>query len=259
MSSPQPPTYYRSRRDERRRRARRRGVIVVIVAVGSSPPSSWRSSVLGRASTCRGPARPGGSRLRLDRLQLDGALTIVGADDLWHSGPADLRFRDADGKPVVELTASTAGSGSRASAPTYEVPPTTATTACTRSRRQAAGRRETQASVKVGIDTTPPEVTAAKVAPDRTDGAGTVTLSFSAPAEDGVTVELGGGRRARTSRWASRASSPRPPASSASTWTIPSVDGEKLGPGTYFLSVWRAATGPATSRRSAPPSPASAR
>ena len=92
------------------------------------------------------------------------------------------------------------------------------------------------ASVQVGIDTRPPEVTAVKVAPDRTDGTGAVKLSFTAPAEDGVTVE-----------WAvvdvlgkpvGEQGKPAAPAGAVGVdWTVPAVDGEKLGPGTYWLRV----------------------
>ena len=92
------------------------------------------------------------------------------------------------------------------------------------------------ASVQVGIDTTPPEVTAVKVAPARTDGTGAVKLSFTAPAEDGVTVE-----------WSvvdvldkpvGEQGEPAAPAGAVGVdWKIPAVDGEKLGPGTYWLSV----------------------
>ena len=98
------------------------------------------------------------------------------------------------------------------------------------------GGGDVAASVKVGIDTTPPEVTAAKVSPERTDGTGALTLSFTAPAEDGVTVE-----------WAvvdvldkpvGEQGTPAPPAGAVTLqWQIPEVGGETLGPGTYWLRV----------------------
>jgi peptidoglycan/xylan/chitin deacetylase (PgdA/CDA1 family) len=98
------------------------------------------------------------------------------------------------------------------------------------------GGGDVAATVKVGIDTTPPEVTTAKVSPARTDGTGTIELSFAAPAQDGVAVE-----------WAvvdvldkpvGEQGAPRPPSGAVSvSWTIPSPDGETLGPGTYWLRV----------------------
>ena len=98
------------------------------------------------------------------------------------------------------------------------------------------GGGDVAASVKVGIDTAPPEVTAAKVAPERTDGAGALTLSFTAAADKDVTVE-----------WAvvdvldkpvGERGKPAPPAGPETVkWQVPRVGGEPLGPGTYWLRV----------------------
>jgi peptidoglycan/xylan/chitin deacetylase (PgdA/CDA1 family) len=203
--------------------------VVVIAAVVLAVVRPWSGLHLPWSGSS------GGSASASTASSSDGALTIVGADDLWHSGPADLRFRDADGKPVAASYRIDGGEWQQGKRVHVRGPADHGNDGMHTVEAKPLDGGDT-ASVKVGIDTTPPEVTAAKVAPDRTDGAGTLKLSFSAPAEDGVTVE-----------WAvvdvldkpvGEQGKPAAPAGAVSVdWTIPTVDGEKLGPGTYFLSV----------------------
>ena len=92
------------------------------------------------------------------------------------------------------------------------------------------------ASVKVGIDTTPPEVTAAAVAPQRIAGAGAVKLSFTAPPEDGVTV--GWAVVDVLDKPVGEQGEPAAPSGPVTVaWKVPAVGGETLGPGTYWLRV----------------------
>jgi peptidoglycan/xylan/chitin deacetylase (PgdA/CDA1 family) len=234
--NPPQPTYYRSSREERRRRLRRRRitllVAVVILAVAALAVAgvwSGRVHLPSLASTMSSGAggKSGGTS--------DGDLTIVGADKLWNSGPVDLRFRDAEGKPVAASYSIDGGAWVEGKRAHVRGPEDHSNDGMhTVAAKPLGGGDPT--TVKVGVDTTPPEVTAVKVSPDRTDGEGALKLSFTAPAEEGVTVQ-----------WAMVDVLDKPvgeqgePGKQAGTvavdWTIPKVGGEKLGPGTYWLSV----------------------
>ena len=166
----------------------------------------------------------------------DGSLSIVGAEDLWYAGPVTLRFRDADGRPVAAGWRIDGGAWQEGKRVHVRAPNDHSGDGMHTVEARPLGGSDVAATAKVGIDTTPPEVTAAKVSPDRTDGAGTLKLSFTAPAQDGVTVE-----------WAvvdvldkpvGEQGAPAAPAGSVAVdWAVPAVDGEKLGPGTYWLRV----------------------
>jgi peptidoglycan/xylan/chitin deacetylase (PgdA/CDA1 family) len=233
-----PPTYYRTQREDRRRRLRRRRVIVLVVVIvlavaAVAVAGVWSGRIhLPSASGSGGDSpAPSGPASTSD----DGSLTITGADDLWHAGPADLRFRDADGKPVAASYRIDGGAWEQGKRAHVRGPADHGNDGMHTVDAKPLGGGDI-ASVKVGIDTTPPEVTAVKVVPDRTDGTGAVKLSFSAPAEDGVTVD-----------WAvvdvldkpvGEQGEPAAPTGPVGVdWKIPTVDGEKLGPGTYWLRV----------------------
>ena len=165
----------------------------------------------------------------------DSSLRIVGATDLWHNGPADLRFRDGSGKPVAAVWRIDGGAWQEGKRVHVRAPEDHSGDGMHTVEARPIGG-DVAVSVKVGIDTTPPEVTAAKVAPGRTDGTGALTLSFTAPVEKGVTVE-----------WAvvdvldkpvGQKGVPAPPSGRVTVkWQIPKVGGERLGPGTYWLRV----------------------
>ena len=165
-----------------------------------------------------------------------GSLRIIGAEDLWHDGPVTLRFRDAAGRPVSASWRIDGGSWQEGKRVHVRGPADHSNDGMHTVEARPLAGGGVAASVKVGIDTKPPEVTAAQVTPDRTDGSGTVKLSFTAPAEDGVTVD-----------WAvvdvldkavGAKGAPVAPSGTVSvTWQVPKVDGKKLGPGTYWLRV----------------------
>jgi peptidoglycan/xylan/chitin deacetylase (PgdA/CDA1 family) len=237
VSSPQPPTYYRSRREERRRRARRRGVILLAVAVVIAA-----AAVLAVVRPWSGLHLPwsgssGGSASAASASSADGSLRIIGAEKLWHNGPVTLRFRDAGGKPVAASYRVDGGEWQQGQRVHVRGP----------EDHSADGMHSVEArpldshggavvGVKVGVDTIPPEVTAAAISPERTDGTGTEKLSFTVPAADGVAVD-----------WAvvdaldktvGEHGEPAAPSGAVTvSWTIPTVDGEALGPGTYWLRV----------------------
>jgi len=178
----------------------------------------------------------GGSGSSGGASSADGSLRIVGAEDLWHNGPVILRFHDAAGKPVSASWRIDGGPWQDGKRVHVRGPADHSNDGVHTVDVRPLGGGDVAASVKVGIDTKPPEVTAAQVSPDRTDGSGAVKLSFTAPAEDGVTVD-----------WAvvdvldkpvGQKGAPAAPSGAVSvTWQVPSVDGEKLGPGTYWLRV----------------------
>jgi peptidoglycan/xylan/chitin deacetylase (PgdA/CDA1 family) len=246
VSSP-PPTYYRARRDERRLRTRRRRLLALAVVAALSAlalalalAGPWFDHFglvwPGGASDGRGGSGAASGGQSGAASGADGSLRIVGAEDLWHNGPVTLRFRDAAGRPVaadwrMDGGAWQAGKRARVSGPADHSNDGMHTV-----EARPVGGVGVAASAKVGIDTTPPEVTAAKVAPKRTDGTGALTLSFIAPAEGGVTVD-----------WSvvdvldkpvGEKGAPAPPSGLVTVkWQIPKVGGEKLGPGTYWLRV----------------------
>ena len=178
----------------------------------------------------------GGSGSSGGASSADGSLRIVGAEDLWHNGPVILRFHDAAGKPVSASWRIDGGPWQDGKRVHVRGPADHSNDGVHTVDVRPLGGGDVAASVEVGIDTKPPEVTAAQVSPDRTDGSGAVKLSFTAPAEDGVTVD-----------WAvvdvldkpvGQKGAPAAPSGAVSvTWQVPSVDGEKLGPGTYWLRV----------------------
>ena len=240
MNPAQPPTYYRSRREDRRRRRRRIALLVAVIVLAVAALAAagvWSGRLqLPSASGAGSSGQSGsGGQSGSAATSPDGALTIVGAEDLWHTGPADLRFRDADGKPTEASYRIDGGAWQQGKRAHVRGPADHSNDGMHTVEARPLDGGDT-ASVEVGIDTTPPEVTAVKVAPDRTDGTGAVKLSFTAPAEDGVTVE-----------WAvvdvldapvgEQGKSAAPAGPAAVDWKIPTVDGEKLGPGTYWLRV----------------------
>jgi peptidoglycan/xylan/chitin deacetylase (PgdA/CDA1 family) len=237
VSSPPQPSYYRVRRDDRRRRTRRRRfivlivVIVLIVATLAAAAGPWFGHL--------GLPWPGGSGAAPDNAGAtgaDGSLRIVGAQDLWHDGPVDLRFRDVDGKPVAAGYRIDGGAWQEGRKAHVRAPEDHSGDGMHTVEARPLGGGDVVTSVKVGIDTTPPEVRAAKVSPARTDGTGTLTLSFAAPAQDGVTVEWAVvdvlGKAVGEQGAAAPSSGPV-----SVLWRIPEVGGEKLGPGTYWLRV----------------------
>jgi peptidoglycan/xylan/chitin deacetylase (PgdA/CDA1 family) len=238
VSSP-PPTYYRVERDERRRRLRRRRLIalvvvttVIVAALAVAVSAPWFGH-LGLPWPGGAPGASGGAGVP---TSADGSLRIIGAEDLWHSGPVTLRFRDADGKPVAAGWRVDGGSWQEGKRVHVRAPEDHSGDGMHTVEARPLGGDDVAVSVKVGIDTTPPEVTAVKVVPERTDGSGTLRLSYAAPAQEGVTVQ-----------WAVVDVLDRPvgaegtPAAPSGTttvdWQIPKVGGEALGPGTYWLRV----------------------
>ena len=234
MSSP-PPTYYRAGRDHRRRR---RGiaiviVIILIVAVLALALAGPWFDRFGLPWPGGAPTDQGGSGAA---TSADGSLRIVGAEDLWHNGPVTLRFRDASGKPVAAGWRIDGGAWQEGKRVHVRAPADHSGDGMHTVEARPIGGGDVAATVKVGIDTTPPVVTAAKVAPERTDGTGALTLSFTAPAEKGVTVD-----------WAvvdvldkpvGEKGAPAAPSGPVTVkWQIPKVGGETLGPGTYWLRV----------------------
>ena len=147
-----------------------------------------------------------------------------------------LRFRDAGGKPAAARYRIDGGSWEQGERVHVRGPADHSNDGLHTVEARPLEGGGIAASVKVGVDTTPPEVTAAEVSPERTDGTGSVKLSFSAAPEDGVSVD-----------WAvvdvldksvGETGSPAAPAGPVSvTWQVPGAGGEKLGPGTYWLRV----------------------
>ncbi len=240
MSSPPSPTYYRARRDERRRSLRRRRLIALVVVLVIVVLLAATLALAGPWFGHLGLAWPGGSSGGPDdagsATSADGSLRIVGAEDLWHNGPATLRFRDADDESVAASYRIDGGAWQEGKRVHVRAPADHSGDGMHTVEARPLGGGDVAASVKVGIDTKPPEVTAAKVSPDRTDGTGALTLAFTAPAEDGATVE-----------WAvvdvldkpvGEQGTPAAPVGAVTVkWDIPKVDGEALGPGTYWLRV----------------------
>ena len=165
----------------------------------------------------------------------DGALTIVGAEDLWHTGPADLRFRDAEGKPTEASYRIDGGDwvqGKRAHVRgpadhsndgmhTVEAKPWTAETL--RASRSASTPRRPRSPRSRSRPTAP---------------TARARSSFRSPRPP---------RTASPSSWAvvdvlgkpvGEQGEPAAPAGAVGVeWKVPAVDGEKLGPGTYWLRV----------------------
>ena len=236
MSSP-PPTYYRSGREERSRRLRRRRIVILVVVLAVAVLIAVAVPWFGHLGLpWPGAGNDGPSGGSPATMSVEGSLSIVGAEDLWHAGPVTLRFRDADGRPVAAGWRIDSGAWQESKRVHVRAPRDHSGDGVHTVEARPLGGDEVAATAKVGIDTTPPEVTAAKVSPDRTDGAGTLKLSFTAPAQDDVTVE-----------WAvvdvldkpvGEQGAPVAPAGPVAVdWAIPTVDGEKLGPGTYWLRV----------------------
>ena len=202
--------------------------VVVVAALAVAAAGPWFGHL--------GLPWPGGSGSSGGASSADGSLRIVGAEDLWHNGPVILRFHDAAGKPVSASWRIDGGPWQDGKRVHVRGPADHSNDGVHTVDVRPLGGGDVAASVEVGIDTKPPEVTAAQVSPDRTDGSGAVKLSFTAPAEDGVTVD-----------WAvvdvldkpvGQKGAPAAPSGAVSvTWQVPSVDGEKLGPGTYWLRV----------------------
>jgi peptidoglycan/xylan/chitin deacetylase (PgdA/CDA1 family) len=204
-------------------------IVVVVLAVTALPR-------VGGLSLPWGGSAGGGGDTAAAGTSSDGSLRIIGAEDLWHHGRVTLRFRDADGKPVAAGYRVDDGAWEEGKRVHIAAPDDHSNDGMHVVEARPLGGGDATASVKVGIDTRPPEVTAVKVAPERTDGTGSVKLSFTAPAEDGVTLE-----------WAvvdvldkpvGADGAPGPPSGPVTvTWQVPEVGGEKLGPGTYWLRV----------------------
>ena len=199
MSSP-PPAYYQTGRDGRRRRARRRrgialviAIVVIVAALALAVAGPWFDHF--------GLPWPGGASAEHSgsgaATSSDGSLRIVGAEDLWHNGPVTLRFRDASGKPVAAGWRIDGGAWQEGKRVHVRAPEDHSGDGMHTVEARPIGGGDVAASVKVGIDTTPPEVTAAKVAPERTDGTGALTLSFTRPRREGGHRRLGRGRRPR--------------------------------------------------------------
>ena len=207
-------------------------VVILCAAIAVAVAGPWFDH-LGLSWPGGSSAAPGGSG---GAASADGSLRIVGAEDLWHDGPATLHFRDADGKSVAASYRIDAGAWQEGRRVHVRAPEDHSGDGMHTVEARPLGGGDVVASVKVGIDTMPPEITAAKVSPDRIDGSGTVTLSFTTPPEDGATVE-----------WAvvdaldkpvGEQGAPAAPAGAATlNWRVPKVDGEALGPGTYWLRV----------------------
>lgn len=222
------------RRDVVRRRCRRVTVLVValaVVALAVVVAGPWFDHL--------GLPWPGGSPATVSRGGASnggGDLRVIGAEDVWQNGPVTLRFRDSSGKPIPAGWRVDGGAWHEGKRAHVRGPADHSQDGMHAVEVRPVGGGDVAATVKVGIDTKPPEVTAAAVAPKRIDGAGTVSLSFTAPAEDGVNVD-----------WAVVDVLDKPvgahgePAAASGpvsvTWKEPSVGGTKLGPGTYWLRV----------------------
>ncbi len=239
MSSP-PPTYYQSGRVERRRRLRRRRIVVLVVVLAVAALVAAAAPWFGHLGLpwpgARSDASWGFTGASPNTTSIVGSLSIVGAEDLWYAGPVTLRFRDADGRPVVAGWRVDGGSWREGKRVHVSAPEDHSGDGMHTVEARPLGGGDVAATAKVGIDTAPPEVMDARVSPVRTDGAGTLRLSFTAPAQDDVTVE-----------WAivdvldkpvGEQGAPAAPAGPVAVdWAIPRVDGEKPGPGTYWLRV----------------------
>jgi peptidoglycan/xylan/chitin deacetylase (PgdA/CDA1 family) len=234
------PEHYRSRREERRRRLRRRRVslaavvlaliVAVVLAVAVSPRLGGLSLPWsgGSGDSTASAASSGAST--------DGSLHIIGAEDVWYHGPVTLRFRDAEGKPVAAGYRIDDGDWEEGKRVHVPGPADHGNDGMHTVEARPLDGGEPVASVKVGIDTRPPELSGVTLSPERTDGTGSVKLSFIAPPEEGVTVE-----------WAvvdvlgkpvgEQGAPGAPSGPVAVTWQVPKVGGEKLGPGTYWLRV----------------------
>jgi peptidoglycan/xylan/chitin deacetylase (PgdA/CDA1 family) len=192
----------------------------------------WPAGASGGAGGSDGSGQQAGS----GRQAGTGDVRVVGAEEVWHKGPVTLRFRDADGKPVSAGWRLDGGAWEEGLRAHVLAPDDHSGDGMHVVEVRPAGGGDVAATVKVGIDTVPPEVTAAEVSPDRVDGTGSVKLSFTAPPEEGVTLD-----------WAvvdvldkpvGATGEPAAPSGPvAVTWKVPTVDGEKLGPGTYWLRV----------------------
>ena len=235
MSSPQPPTYYRSRRGGAPPALARPGVTLLVVAVVVVAAVLLLSSAPGPASTCPGPARQAGRRPPQTGASADGSLRIVGAEKLWHNGPVTLRFRDADGKPVEASYRIDGGAWEQGKRVHVRGPEDHSADGMHTVEARPLDSSAAAASVKVGIDTTPPEVTAVRLAgPHRRDRHGQALVHRARRRRRHR--RLGRRRRARQARGGARRAR-RPSGPASASWTIPKVDGETLGPGTYWLRV----------------------
>ncbi len=225
---------FAERREALRRRRRRRRLtalvaVLVVVALAVAVAGPWFGH-LGLpwpgASSATASGDNAGSR----------DLRVIGAEDIWHTGPVTLRFRDADDKPIAAGWRVDDGAWQESKRAHVRGPADHSGDGLHTVDVRPLGGGDIAASVKVGIDTRPPRVTSVTVSPERIDGAGTVKLSITVPPEEGVKAD-----------WAvvdvlnkpvGEQGQPVTPAGAASvTWKVPTVDGEKLGPGTYWLRV----------------------
>jgi len=197
--------YDRSRSRERRRRTRRRlfltaaAVAAAFLIVAAAGP--WFGHL--GLPWPGGAVAPGG--------QTVAGVSVSGADDAWHSAPVELRFKTPAGDPAtaawrVDGAAWRESRKARVAAPldhgndgehVVEV------------RALGGGPVITY---HVRIDTTPPEITAVSLSPDRISAAETLKLGFDVPTDPaGVRVDWAVvdtlGRR-----WASAARRTPPPA-----------------------------------------------
>ena len=220
-----------ARRPAAGRRRRRRAVavllLVAVVLVVALGVRSGRLHIprLGGASGAGGGSATSG-----------GGITVTGAERLWHDGPVVLRFRDAAGKPISAGWRLDGGEWQEGLRVHVRGPADHSGDGMHVVDVRPVGGGDVATTVKVGIDTRPPKVTGVAVSPQRVDGTGTVKLTFTAPPEDGVSVS-----------WAvvdvlarpvGAKGKPSPPSGAATVdWQVPSANGEKLGPGTYWLRV----------------------
>ena len=222
--------YDRSRSRERRRRTRRRlfltaaAVAAAFLIVAAAGP--WFGHL--GLPWPGGAVAPGG--------QTVAGVSVSGADDAWHSAPVELRFKTPAGDPAtaawrVDGAAWRESRKARVAAPldhgndgehVVEV------------RALGGGPVITY---HVRIDTTPPEITAVSLSPDRISAAETLKLGFDVPTDPaGVRVD-----------WAvvdtlgqavGKRGTPHPAAGPETVdWAARSTSGGALFPGTYRLQV----------------------
>jgi peptidoglycan/xylan/chitin deacetylase (PgdA/CDA1 family) len=224
------PHFYRSRSRERRRRARRRliltaalvaAAVLIVAAVGP-----WFGHL--------GLPWPGGGVAAGG--ETTAGVSVSGADDAWHSAPVELRFRTPGGDRTTAEWRVDGGAWRESRKARVAAPVDHGNDGEHVVEVRTVGGREV-ASYTVRIDTTPPEITAVSLSPDRVSAAATLKMGFDVPADQtGVTVD-----------WAvvdtlgkavGERGTPHPAAGPETVdWAARSALGGALFPGTYRLQV----------------------
>ena len=222
--------YYRSRSPERRRRTRRRRFLTAALVAAAV----LLVAIVGPWFGHLGLPWPGGGTAAGGVTA--AGVSVVGADDAWHSAPVELRFRTPGGDPATAEWRVDGGAWRESRKARVAAPADHGNDGEHVVEVRAVGGGKV-AGFTVRIDTKPPEIAAVSVSPDRISAAATLKLGFDVPAEPtGVTVD-----------WAvvdtlgkavGKRGTPHPAAGPETVdWAARSAAGGALFPGTYRLQV----------------------